>query len=129
MSIRNKALDLKETKYLYGRLMILARSNRNIYLKQAVGNYEFTLTSRAKLCEHIIHCVVIRHLNNCKILSDAQNGFRKQRSCETQLILTIDDLAKGVDDRAQLDMFLFDYEQAFDKVSHRHLMKKPEHYG
>ena len=47
MRIRDKAVDLKETKDLYGRLMVLARSSRDIDLKQALGNYEFTLTPRA----------------------------------------------------------------------------------
>lgn len=38
---------MKETKNLYGRLMVLTRSNRDIDQKNAVGNYEFTLTPRA----------------------------------------------------------------------------------
>ena len=45
--IRNKIVDLKETKDVYGSLMVLARSNRVIDQKQAVGIYEFTLTPRA----------------------------------------------------------------------------------
>ena len=45
--IRDKIVDLKETKDLYGRLMVIARSNRDIDQKQAVGTYEFTLTPRA----------------------------------------------------------------------------------
>jgi len=45
--IRDKIVDLKETKVLYGRLMVLARSNRDIDQKQAVDTYEFTLTPRA----------------------------------------------------------------------------------
>ena len=44
--MRNEAVDLKETKDLYGRLMVLAGSNRDIDLKQAVSNYELTLTPR-----------------------------------------------------------------------------------
>ena len=32
---------------MYGRLMVLTRSNRDIDQKNAVGNYEFTLTPRA----------------------------------------------------------------------------------
>ena len=47
VKIRDKIVDLKETKDLYGRLMALARSNRDIDQKQAVGTYEFTLTPRA----------------------------------------------------------------------------------
>jgi hypothetical protein len=31
------------------------------------------------------------------ILTDYQHGFRKKRSCESQLITTIQDLASGID--------------------------------
>ena len=47
VKVRDKTIDLKETKSLYGRLMVLARSNRDIDHKQAIGTYEFTLTPRA----------------------------------------------------------------------------------
>ena len=43
---RDKTIDMKQTKDLYGRLMILARSNRDVDQKEAIGNYEFTLTPR-----------------------------------------------------------------------------------
>ncbi|KAK5919141.1 hypothetical protein CgunFtcFv8_023060 [Champsocephalus gunnari] len=43
----NNTVDLKETKDLFARLMVLARSNRDINQKEAIGNYEFTLTPRA----------------------------------------------------------------------------------
>src|SRR6218665_740148 len=47
IKLRDKTVDLKETKDLYGRLMVLARSSRDINQKEAIGNYEFTLTPRA----------------------------------------------------------------------------------
>ena len=47
VKIRDKIVDLKETKNLYGRLTVLDRSNRDIDKKRAVGTYEFTLTQRA----------------------------------------------------------------------------------
>jgi len=47
VKLRDKTVDLKETKDLYERLMVLARSNRDINQKEAIGNYEFTLTPRA----------------------------------------------------------------------------------
>jgi len=95
------------------------------------ANYRpISLTSvLCKLCEHVVHCAVIRHLNEHNILTNAQHGFRQRRSCETQLILTIEDLAKGLDNRSQIDIILLDYEKAFDKVSHRHLLLKVQHYG
>ncbi|KAH3861014.1 hypothetical protein DPMN_023940 [Dreissena polymorpha] len=47
VKILDQSVDLKETKDLCGRLMVLATSNRDIDQKNAIGNYEFTLTPRA----------------------------------------------------------------------------------
>ena len=63
------------------------------------------------------------------ILSDYQHGFRKRRSSESQLIATIRDLAKGLNDRQQIDAVLLDFRKAFDKVPHRRLATKLHHYG
>ena len=52
VKIRDKTVDLKENKYLYGRLVVLARSNRDIDQKQAIGNYELTLTPRALFAQN-----------------------------------------------------------------------------
>ena len=41
---------------------------------------------------------------------------KKKRSCESQLILAIQDLAKGIDAREQHDVILLDFSKAFDKV-------------
>ena len=38
VKVRDKNIDLKETKDLYGRLMVLPRSNRDINQKEAIGN-------------------------------------------------------------------------------------------
>ena len=42
-----------------------------------------------KLFEHIL-----AHLEDHKILTDLQHGFRSGRSCETQLVTTFQDLAQ-----------------------------------
>src|SRR6267154_1673699 len=47
VKLRDKTVDVRETKDLYGRLMFSARSNGDINQKEAIGNYEFTLTPRA----------------------------------------------------------------------------------
>ncbi|KAK1887187.1 putative FKBP-type peptidyl-prolyl cis-trans isomerase [Dissostichus eleginoides] len=47
VKLRDNTVDLKETKDLFARLMVLARSNRDSNQKEAIGNYEFTLTPRA----------------------------------------------------------------------------------
>ena len=63
------------------------------------------------------------------ILSGFQHGFRKKRSCETQLILTINDLANGLDNSQQIGGILLDFSKAFDKVPHRRLAAKLHYYG
>ena len=62
------------------------------------------------------------------ILSDSQHGFRKNRSCGNQLILTINDLANGLDNSQQIEGIL-SFSKAFDKVPHRRLAAKLHHYG
>ena len=69
----------------------------------------------------------MKHLENNNILTDVQHGFRKPRSCETQLIKTVNELAKSMNHGEQIDSILLD--KAFDKVCHRKLLLKLEHYG
>ena len=69
------------------------------------------------------------HLEQLNILKDYQHGFRKGRSCETQLIITVDEITKSLDNRSQVDLLILDFSKAFDTVSHARLLKKLEHYG
>ena len=82
-----------------------------------------------KVMEHILHSQVMKHLDFHNILLDNQHGFRKKRSCESQLILTIQDLASGLEDGEQIDAILLDFSKAFDKVPHQRLLLKLQHYG
>jgi len=95
------------------------------------SNYRrISLTSVCcKVMEHIVHSHIINHLDRHNILSDQQHGFWKNRSCETQLILSINDLAKCIDDHSQTDAILLDFSKAFYKVSHSRLLIKLQHYG
>ena len=95
------------------------------------ANYRpISLTSvTCKLIEHIIYSQIINHLDSNGILTDRQFGFRKRRSCETQLLITVQDLAQGLRDKQQIDAAILNFSKAFDKVSHRHLLLKLEHYG
>ena len=75
-----------------------------------------------------MHSHLMNFLENSKILSDYQRGFRKKRSCETQLITTVHDLAVGLDRRQQVDAILLDFSKAFDKIPHQCLAVKLHHY-
>ena len=60
---------------------------------------------------------------------DLQHGFRERRSCETQLIILIDELSKNMQSRKQTDLILLDFSKAFDKVAHEKLLRKLHSYG
>ena len=47
-----------------------------------------------KILEHTVHSSIMTHFNRWNILCDSQHGFRKRRSCETQLIETVADIAR-----------------------------------
>ena len=67
--------------------------------KSKAANYRpVSLTSTCcKIMEHIVHSHLMNFLESNNILSDYQHGFRKKRSCETQLLVTVHDLAAGLD--------------------------------
>ena len=99
--------------------------------KHQPSNYRpVSLTSvSCKLLEHIVFRAVMDHVDFHKILKFFQHGFREKHSCETQLINTIEDLARGLDNQQQLDLLILDFSKAFDLVGHQRLIKKLQYYG
>ena len=69
------------------------------------------------------------HLDEHEILNDIQHGFRQKRSCETQLITTINDFSETLNKKGQTDATLLDFSKAFDKVDHQGLILKLRNYG
>ena len=97
---------------------------------QPINYRPISLTSiTCKMLEHIITSNIMQHLDAHNILHDAQHGFRKHRSTETQLIQLIDNLAHNIDNRIQTDAILLDFQKAFDNVPHHRLLYKLNYYG
>ena len=67
--------------------------------------------------ENVIASQLMGHLNTNNILYDLQHGFRDKRSCETQLLALVHELAHGVNANKQTDMAILDFSKAFDKVT------------
>ena len=76
--------------------------------------------------EHIIKSQMMNHLEKNNILCDFQYGLRKRRSCETQLLITAEDLARAINKRTQVDLAILDFSNAFDKVPRQKLKVKLE---
>ena len=100
-------------------------------LKSAAENYRpISLTSVCcKILEHIIARNIMQHAAENNILYPLQHGFRKGRSCETQLIEFVDDISKNLQEGRHTDMLIVDFAKAFDKVNHSLLIHKLRYYG
>jgi hypothetical protein len=61
--------------------------------------------------KHIIHSHLMKFFEDQNILTDYQHGFLKKRSCESQLITTIQDLASGIDSSIQIGVGIGDNHQ------------------
>ena len=69
-----------------------------------------------KLLEHIVCSNVMVHLD--------EYAFQTGHSFETQLTQVINDWAKILDNRGQVDTFILDFEKAFDTHPHELLKSK-----
>ena len=68
--------------------------------------------------------VIVQHLEE-----NSQHGFRKQRSCLTQLLNHVDHILKCLNSGDEVDTIYLDYAKAFDKVDHKVLLAKLPKYG
>ena len=76
------------------------------------------------------HSVITYFLSliSINILCNEQH-FCNARCCETQLLLTVYNFAKALNNGGQTDAILLDFSKAFDGVSDQHLYHKLQHYG
>ena len=65
---------------------------------------------------------LVEFLESNGTFPESQHGFRKTRSCLTQLLEHVDFVLKSMNDGHEVDVFYLDYSKAFDKVDHRILL-------
>ena len=85
---------------------------------------KYAIKSATSLMNQIMH-----HIESQGIICETQFGFRQNHSCETQLLLIVDDFARAMDRNIQVDVGILDMSKAFDKVPHERLALKLHHYG
>ena len=108
---------------------------RPIYKKKGSktdpSNYRpISLTSVVcKVFEKIVKNQLCNHLINNQLLSPHQFGFIPGRNTNTQLLVTIKEWQKNLDNGIPTDVVYLDFRKAFDTVPHNRLLFKLSKYG
>jgi len=94
--------------------------------KEDPGNYRpVSLASiPGKVMEQLILEVIIKQVEEKKVVRSSQHGFTKGKSRLTNLIAFYDGMTGWVDEGRAMDVADLDFSQAFDTISHNILLGK-----
>ena len=79
--------------------------------------------------ESFVRDEVQNHMENLNLYCKCQHGFRKGKSCITQLLEVMDDFTNYIDNGQNFDVIYLDFRKAFDSVPHERLLIKIKSYG
>ena len=89
-----------------------------------------SLTSHIiKIFERVLRAKLVNFFESNNIFNQNQHGFRKSRSCLTQLLTHVQNVLDHLLSNSSVDTIYIDYAKAFDKVDHHILMTKLKLYG
>nr|VZI46206.1 unnamed protein product [Spirometra erinaceieuropaei] len=99
--------------------------------RASANNYRpASLTSiSCKIMDKIIKKALMQFLEQYKLLSDAQHGFRSGRSCLTNLLFTLERWTKARDEANVVHAIYIDFKKAFHSVPHQRPFYKPRNVG
>ena len=100
-------------------------------VKSQISNYRpVSLTSQvSKVIESVLRDAIVSHLETNELIQDSQHGFRKGRSCLTNLLVFLDKVTGYIDEGYMVDIIYLDFAKVFDKVLHQRLLDKLKGHG
>ena len=66
--------------------------------------------------EKVIKRQLVAYFEDNNLINDSQHGFRKGRSCLTQLLTHYDEILRQIEEGHQVNVLYIDFEKCFDKV-------------
>ena len=99
--------------------------------KQDLNNYRpiTVLPACSKIFERCIHAQLSEFLEEMKLLSPTQFGFRKQRNTELAATLFLDKLRENMDNGRMTGSIFVDLSKAFDTLGHSQIIASLASYG
>jgi len=94
--------------------------------KEDPGNYRPVSLSSipGKMMEQLILEVIIKQVEEKKVIRSSQHGFTKGKSCLTNLIAFYDGMTGWVDEGRAVNVVYLSFSKVFDTVSHNSLLGK-----
>ena len=74
--------------------------------------------------EKVIKRQLVAYFEENNLINDSQHGFRKGRSCLTQLLTHYDEILRQIEDGNQVNVLYIDFEKCFDKIDFNILLNK-----
>nr|VZI24943.1 unnamed protein product [Spirometra erinaceieuropaei] len=99
--------------------------------RASANNYRpVSLTSICcKVMDRIIKRELVRVLEQNHLLCDAQHGFRRGRSCLTNLLYCLEQWTRAIDEGNVVHVAYIAFKKAFDSVPHQRLLYKLSRIG